>query len=178
MYCSPKWHDNHSKYHSLDTLQQAWIRLFDATCYHNLPYKIAFSGGELTSNKNFLPFVMWLRTHYDRYLFNLHLSTNGSANYKYYLKMFESIDNIAFSLHSEHVHEQKFFDMIIRLKQNIDSSRFIQVAIMDEHWNQDRIPRYKDLLDQNGISYTVNQINYSYQTRTIPIMKGKLDLDI
>lgn len=178
MYCSPEWHDDHSRPHSLETLQQAWIKIFDATRHHNLPYKIAFTGGELTSNKHFLPFITWLRKNYHPHLFKLMFTTNGSATYKYYLKMFESMDNIAFSLHSEHVHEQKFFDMIIKLKQNIDSTKFIQVAIMDEFWNQDRIPLYKNLLDQHGISYTVNQIDYSYQTRTIPIMKGRQDLHV
>jgi MoaA/NifB/PqqE/SkfB family radical SAM enzyme len=178
MYCSPEWHDNHSGQHSLETLQQAWIRLFDATKHHDLPYKISFGGGELTSNKDFLPFVMWLRENYNDKLFKLLFTTNGSATYKYYSRMFKYMDNISFSLHSEHVHEKKFFDMIIKLKKTIDPSRFIEVIIMDEYWNQDRIPLYTQLLDRHLISYTVNQIDYSHQTRTIPIMKGKQDLNV
>ena len=178
MYCSPEWHDDHSKPHSLETLQTAWLKIHQSTCYHGLPYKIAFTGGELTSNKHFLPFVTWLRQNYGKELFKLMFTTNGSATYKYYLKMFESMDNITFSLHSEHVDEQKFFDMVIRLKQNIDPMRFILVAIMNEYWNQERIPMYKELLDRHQISYTVNEIDYSYQTRSIPIMKGKLNLNV
>ena len=178
MYCSPEWHDDHSGHHSLEKLQQAWLKIWTATQHHSLPYKIAFTGGELTTNKNFLPFVTWLRQNFDKHLFKLMLTTNGSANYKYYLKMFESIDNIAFSIHSEHINEKKFFDIVLRLRRAIPANRFLQVAIMDEPWNRHRIPMYVNILEKNGISYTVNEVDFSYQTRTIPIMKGKLNLEV
>lgn len=178
MYCSPEWHDTDSKHHTLEKLQQAWLRIFEKTHHLNLPYKISFTGGELTNNKNFLPFVTWLRENYNDRLFKLLLTTNGSATLKYYSKLFENIDNIAFSVHSEHVDEKKFFDMIIKLHQTIAADKFMQVSIMNEHWNQDRILMYKKLLDQHNISYTVNDIDYAFQTRSYPVFKGKLNLDI
>jgi len=178
MYCSPLWHDDHSRHHDLETMQQAWKTIFEKTSWQNLKYKVAFTGGELTTNKHFLPFVSWLRAEYGQHLFKLLLTTNGSATYKYYQKMFQAVDNITFSVHSEHINEKKFFDMIIQLKKNIAKDRFIQVAIMDEFWNQDRIPKYIDILEKNQISYNVNQIDYSYQTRTIPILKGNLNFEI
>lgn len=178
MYCSPEWHDDHSQHHDLDTLKEAWTRIYDRTQHHGLPYKIAFAGGELTTNKHFLPFLEWLRNNYDDQLFKLMLTTNGSATTKYYLKMFRFVDNITFSTHSEHINEQKFFDMIVELKNHIDSSRFIQVAIMDEFWNRDRIKAYKKLLESHGISYSVNEINYAAKTRDIPIFQGKFNLEI
>ena len=178
MYCSPDWHDTTSQHHSLEKLQEAWTSIYSKTQHHNLPYKIAFAGGELTTNKHFLPFVTWLRENYNKNLFKLMLTTNGSATFKYYFKMFEVLDNIAFSVHSEHINEQKFFDMIIKLKQSIGADRFIQVAIMDEFWNKDRIQKYKELLDNNDISYTVNHIDHKYQTRTYPIFQGKLNLEV
>lgn len=178
MYCSPMWHDNTSKMHSLETMQAAWKSAFEKTQHFNLPYKIAFAGGELTTNKYFLPFLKWLRENYNEHLFKVILTTNGSATYKYYLKMFEVVDNIAFSVHSEHINEKKFFDMIVKLKQNIDPSRFLQVCIMNEFWNVDRIPLYTTLLDQHNISYNVNNVDYSYKTREYPILLGKLNLDV
>lgn len=178
MYCSPEWHDNSSKHHSLETMQQAWESVYEKTHYLDLPYKISFAGGELTTNKHFLPFVTWLRKNYNDKLFKLMVTTNGSATFNYYRKMFDCIDNIAFSVHTEYINEKKFFDMIIQLKQSIDDKKFIQVAIMDEFWNRDRIPLYKDLLDKHNISYTVNEIDYGYQTRTYPIFQGKLNLEI
>ena len=178
MYCSPAWHDNTNKPYSLNDMQQAWNSIVAKTQHLGLPYKISFSGGELTSNKYFLPFVTWLKEHHRDKLFKVMLTTNGSATYKYYHKMFDSVDNITFSVHSEHINEKKFFDTIIKLKQTIDSSKFIHVAIMNEHWNQDRIPAYTKLLDQHSISYSVNEIDYSFKTREYPIFKGKLNLDV
>jgi organic radical activating enzyme len=178
MYCPAEYHDNYSASHSLDTLQQAWISIWEKTKQHQLPYKISFTGGELTTNKHFLPFVEWLKKNYESHIYKLMFSTTGSANYRYYLKMFEYMDNITFSVHSEHIHEQKFFDMIVQLKQNIKDKKFIQVCIMNEHWNQARIPIYTKLLEQHNVSYTINEIQYNYQTRSIPIMKGKLDLNV
>ena len=177
-YCNRDWHDVNGSLHSLEKLQQAWMEIFAKTKYLNLPYKISFSGGEVTINKNFLPFVSWLRESYNSYIFQLLTTTNGSASYNYYLRMFDYIENITFSTHSEHINEKVFFDTVIKLKQNISPGKFLHVAIMDEPWNQLRINQYKKLLDQNQISYSVNQIDFSHQTRTMPIFKGQLNLAI
>lgn len=178
MYCSPRWHDNTSKHKDLDTLKRNWIEIFQRTHQQNLKYKISFTGGEVTGNKHFLPFVKWLRTEYGAHLSQLLLTTNGSATLKYYTKLFEVIDNISFSTHSEHMNEQAFFDTVIALKNTISKDKFIHVNVMNEFWNQDRIAYYQKLLDDNHINYYLNQLNYSFQTRTIPIMKGKLNLAI
>lgn len=178
MYCPPSSHDNTSKHHSLEKLQQAWLSIYEKTHHRNLPYKIAFTGGELTTNKNFLPFVNWLRTNYNKDIFKLLLTTNGSATYKYYSKLFEVLDNISFSIHSEFFDEKKFFDLVVKLKKAISNDKFIRVEIMNEYWNQERIPKYIELLNANEISYSLNKITYKYQTRTYPIMQGKLNLDI
>jgi MoaA/NifB/PqqE/SkfB family radical SAM enzyme len=178
MYCPEIWHDTTSKNHSLEVLQAAWIDIFDKTKSKNLRYKISFSGGEVTSNKYFLPFVTWIRENYDNYIQKLMVTTNGSATFNYYTKLYKSIDNISFSVHSEHFNEREFFDMVIKLKHSIDPSKFLHVNIMNEFWNQDRISAYIEILTRHGISYNVNEVDYSLQTRMIPIMKGKLNLDI
>lgn len=178
MYCPPQWHDNKSKLHDLDTMQQAWQKIFEKTRTQGLKYKIAFTGGELTTNKHFLPFVSWLRNNYHDHVAKMMMTTNGSASYDYYLDLFEPLDNISFSVHSEHVDESIFFNKIIRLSQNIGPEKFLQVLVMDEFWNQQRIPHYVTLLEQNQISYTINKIDYSKQTRQLPIFKGNLNLEI
>ena len=178
MYCSPKWHDNSSRVKSMEELQNVWLNVFDKTKNLNLPYKIAFTGGELTANKNFLPFVTWLKNNYSKYLFKVLVTTNGSASTGYYQKMFEAVDNISFSLHSEHIDEQKFFNKLIQLRKKLLPNNFIHVDIMNEFWNQARIPHYIQLLESNNISYSVNEIDYNYQTRAIPIMRGNLNLEI
>jgi molybdenum cofactor biosynthesis enzyme MoaA len=178
MYCSPKWHDNSSRVKSMEELQNVWLNVFDKTKNLNLPYKISFTGGELTANKNFLPFVTWLKNNYSKYLFKVLVTTNGSASTGYYQKMFEAVDNISFSLHSEHIDEQKFFNKLIQLRKKLLPNNFIHVDIMNEFWNQARIPHYIQLLESNNISYSVNEIDYNYQTRAIPIMRGNLNLGI
>ena len=177
MYCGPQWHDDHSKHKSLDELKANWIGIYEQSQYLGLLYKISFTGGEVTGNRDFYPFVKWLRENYGNRIKKLLLTTNGSATYKYYVKMFEVMDNISFSVHSEHIDEQKFFDTVIKLHSTIARDKFIHVNIMNEFWNQDRILMYERLLKQHKISYNVNKIEYSYQTRTIPIMKGNLNLE-
>jgi MoaA/NifB/PqqE/SkfB family radical SAM enzyme len=57
MYCPTKWHDSTGVLHDLSKLQSAWQLIVSQTKHLNLPYKLSFSGGEVTINKNFLPFV-------------------------------------------------------------------------------------------------------------------------
>lgn len=178
MYCSPEYHNDTDDYHSLEQLQKAWVSLHSQSAVRNLKYKISFSGGEPTVNKNFLPFIQWLRSEYNDNIAQILVTTNGSANLRYYLRLYKYVDNISFSIHSEHVDEDKFFKMVIALKNNMLPNKFIHVNIMNEFWNQERIDYYKKILDSNSISYSVNEINYAYQTRSIPIFKGKLNLAI
>lgn len=178
MYCAPMWHDNTSKHKTLAELQTNWESIFAKTSNKNLKYKIAFTGGEVTANKDFLPFLEWLRANYTAHLFQVLVTTNGSASPAYYKKLFDAVDNISFSTHSEHFNESKFFDMVVKLSKQVDHTKFIHVNIMDEFWNRDRIPAYIKILKDNAISHNVNQIDYSHQTRVVPIMKGNLNLAI
>jgi MoaA/NifB/PqqE/SkfB family radical SAM enzyme len=178
MYCPAEWHNNTDQHHSLETLKSAWISIYERSWHLGLLYKISFTGGEVTNNKNFLPFVEWLRTEYSNSIFQLLVTTNGSATSKYYIKLFKVIDNISFSVHSEHIDECKFFETVIHLRKSIDNSKFLHVNIMNEFWNQDRILVYKKLLETHNISYNINEIDYNLKTREIPIFKGKLNLEI
>lgn len=176
MYCPPEWHDKHTKHRTLTELKDAWISIFEKSKHLALPYKISFSGGEATSNKYFIEFVEWLKDNYSDKIKAIILSTNGSATVNYYKKLLSLVDNITFSAHSEHIDEQKFFSMLAELRSSIPATKFIHVNIMNEFWNQDRIPQYVEFLQEHGISHSVNEIDYTKQTRDIPIFKGKLNL--
>ena len=178
MYCPSRLHDNHSPHLSLNQLQKYWIDIERKTSHSGLKYKISFSGGEPTGNRDFLPFLSWLKQNYGHQIDKILLTTNGSATYRYYQKLFDLVDNVSFSTHSEHINEQKFFDTVIRLRQSITPPKFIHVNIMDEFWNRDRFPHYQKLLTDNDISYNVNEIDYSWQIRNYPIIKGKRNLAI
>jgi uncharacterized radical SAM superfamily Fe-S cluster-containing enzyme len=178
MYCPTSLHDNHSKHVSLDLLKQRWQSIFNKTAHRNLPYKISFTGGEVTVNKSFLPLVRWMRENYQQNIAKILVTSNGSASVNYYTKLYELIDNLSLSFHSEHADEQKFFDLAITLHRNLTSDKHLHVNIMNEVWNQDRINIYQQLLNKHNISNAVNNINYLMQTRPIPIMKGNTNLDI
>jgi MoaA/NifB/PqqE/SkfB family radical SAM enzyme len=66
MYCPAELHDMTSRPHDLETMQHVWKNLYEKTKDKNLPYKISFTGGEVTANKNFLPLIDFLS-----FLFNL-----------------------------------------------------------------------------------------------------------
>ena len=178
MYCPTGLHDNHSKHVSLDLLKQRWQSIFNKTAHKNLPYKISFTGGEVTVNKSFLPLLRWMREHYQDKIAKILVTSNGSASLSYYTKLYALIDNLSLSFHSEHADEQKFFDLAITLHKNLTPDEHLHVNIMNEAWNQDRIKMYQQLLNKHNISNAVNNINYSMQTRPIPIMKGNANLDI
>jgi MoaA/NifB/PqqE/SkfB family radical SAM enzyme len=175
MYCPDMWHDNHSPHHSLETLQISWDKLHKQTKMAKLPYKISFTGGEVTANKNFLPFVKWLKENY--YCKKILVSTNGSAGENYYLKLANEVSDISFSIHSEFVDENQFFNKAIKLNQVMTRpQKSFHVNIMNEWWNQERIKIYEKLLKEHDISYSINEINYSRSNRTDPILKGTYNL--
>lgn len=178
MYCPTDVHDMTSRPHDLETMQQAWRNIHNNTQHKNLPYKISFTGGEVTANKNFLPLVKWLRDTYADIAMIL-LTTNGSASRQYYEKLAGVVDSISFSTHSEFMNEQKFFDTVVAVDRiMLRPQKSVHVNIMNEHWNQDRIELYKKWLDQRNISYTVDQINYTKATRTYVLTQGVKNLAV
>jgi len=176
MYC-PSWsHNNDRPYHTFEDLKTTWLNFYSATCDKNLPYKIGFTGGEVTANKHFLPLIEFLRDQ-QTVPMQLMINTNGSASQRYYLRLAELVDAISFSTHSEFFDEQKFFEKVFLINQQMTRpEKSVHVNIMDEYWNQDRIKMYKDLLDINNVSYSVNAIDYDVKIRDFPVQKGQLNL--
>lgn len=176
MYCRPELHDMTSRPHDLETMQQVWRNIHEKTQHRGLPYKINFTGGEVTANKNFLPLIKWLRSAYNDVKMIV-VTTNGSASLSYYKKLCSSIEAISFSTHSEYMNEQEFFSKIEQLDPiMVRPVKSLHVNIMDEFWNQDRIEIYKKWLKDRGISHSVNEINYADKTRSVPVFKGKSNL--
>lgn len=165
-----------SRPHDLETMQQVWKNIHEKSRDRGLHYKISFTGGEVTANKNFLPLVAWMRENYSDIAMIL-LTTNGSASLNYYLKLAALVESISFSTHSEFMDEAEFFQKA----QAIDSimvrpEKSFHVNIMDEDWNRDRIEMYKSWLTEKNISHSVNSIDYSYRTRE-HVMKGTRDFE-
>jgi MoaA/NifB/PqqE/SkfB family radical SAM enzyme len=177
MYCPTELHDNTSAHPDLEKLKTAWNSFYQKTQQVGLPYKIGFTGGEVTANRSFLPLVEYLRSN----PFNigqLIVSTNGSASLNYYTKLSAIVDSISFSTHSEHIDEQDFFNKALELnKLMIRPEKSFHLNIMNEFWNQDRIELYRSWCNTHKISYSVNQINYAKQTREYPVLQGTYNLE-
>ena len=169
MYCPAEYHDTTSRPHSLEDMKTAWQAIYEKTKDQRLPYKISFTGGEVTANKNFLTLVEWLRDNYPDIVMIV-VTTNGSASKNYYLKLAKVVEAISFSTHSEFMDEDRFFETVIAVNRvMLRPKKSVHVNVMDEYWNQEGIKRYKKILDTYKISYTINEVHYSYQTRTYPI---------
>jgi hypothetical protein len=115
----------------------------------------------VTANKNFLPFLEWLRSEYADVVMAL-LTTNGSASVNYYIKLARVVESISFSTHSEFMDEEEFFGKTVKINSvMIRPHKSFHVNVMNESWNAEGINRYKSLLDEHKISYTVNEIFYA-----------------
>lgn len=166
MYCSSDWHDTTSRNHDLGTLQNAWLDTYDKTQHLAMPYKINFTGGEVTANKSFLPFVEWLREHYAHAIKMLLITTNGSASLNYYHRVSQMIESISFSTHSEFMDEAEFFHKVLEIHKSMPRpEKSVHVNIMDEPWHRSRIPKYIEFCQKHGISHSVNTIDMRWRIR-------------
>jgi len=177
MYCPSDLHDSTSGFHSLETLKSAWDNIHAASSYLGLKYKISFTGGEVTANKNFLPLVQWLRKNFLD-VQRIDITTNGSASVNYYKRLSAVVESISFSTHSEFFNEAEFFIKVSEIDQlMIRPKKSVHVNVMNEYWNQDRIVLYKQWLEEKNISYSVNDIDYSKQVRDVVFHKGKQNIE-
>ena len=177
MYCPAELHDKTSKHPELDDLKRVWMNFYSKTKDSKLPYKISFSGGEVTANKSFLPLIEYLRSE-NFNISHIIITTNGSASLKYYKQLSKVVEAISFSTHSEFFNEQEFFDKVKAIDAlMIRPEKSLHVNIMNEFWNQDRIKLYVHWLEQQDISYSINDIDYSSKTRLTPLAKGALNFN-
>jgi molybdenum cofactor biosynthesis enzyme MoaA len=177
MYCPSDLHDSTSKFLDLATLKTAWQRIHSASAHLNLAYKISFTGGEVTANKNFLPLLQWMRSNYSD-IQQIVVTTNGSASVNYYKRLAEVVESMSFSTHSEFFDEAAFFTKVAEIDQlMIRPKKSLHVSVMNEYWNQDRIELYTKWMDHRGISYSINEIDYRRKVRDVVFYKGKQNIE-
>ena len=177
MYCAPEHHNTTSPHPKIEKLLTAWESFYSRVAPLGLPVKLAFTGGEVTANRSFLPLVEHIRNgNYN--IGQIVVTTNGSASLNYYKRLAALVDAISFSTHSEFFNEAVFFDKILKInKLMIRPKKSVHVNVMDEPWNTDRTVLYQELLIKNNISYSINKINFSRQIRTYHLQKGVKNLD-
>jgi len=160
-YCGDDRHfmmDKHTTFKSLEMLQQHWLTIHNQLKHTNDVVDIHFSGGEVTLNKNFIPFVKWIRENFD-YIDVLGLTSNGSASKKYYKELIKYITHLTFSTHTEFFNEQKFFDLVTYIHEENNNVLYIQ--LMNEEFNpNNRANIYSSYLEKIGVPFTVMDINF------------------
>ena len=166
MYCPEDFHSLTASTKTLEELQSAWNRIFGDSVDRGLKYKISFTGGEISINKDFLPFIKWLYENFSEHLFQVGITTNGSASEEYYLDLLKNIDFISFSTHSEFFNERKFFTNVVACyNATKNTTKTVQVSIMNEPWHQERINTYIEFFKQKNINYSLNKIDFSSRIR-------------
>ena len=176
MYCPSELHDKTSQHHSLETLKKVWQQIVDNSKHLGLGLKVSFTGGEVTTNRNFLPLLEWIR-HQDSSV-QIFLTSNGSASLAYYRRLKHLVNGISLSTHSEFMDEKRFFTIAKDLNQiMLRPNQSLHVNIMDEHWNQDRIALYKKFCEENSISYSINVIDYARRIRETRLLQGKANIE-
>jgi MoaA/NifB/PqqE/SkfB family radical SAM enzyme len=171
MYCPDMYHNLIDNFLTLEQMQSRWINVYNKTKHKNLKYKISFTGGEVTINKNFILFLKWLDKNYKEHILECGFTSNGSASKKYYLNAIDLsiISYISLSTHSEFFNENKFFDLVVDLNKKARLlNKHIHVNIMNEFWHQERIEEYCNFLTKEEINHSVNKIYYEYKIREEP----------
>ena len=157
-YCPPNLHDDYSPHPDLEQLKLAWHNFYANTQHTALPYKISFTGGEVTANRSFLPLVQYLRENFD--IDQIVVTTNGSASTAYYLRLAALVDAISFSTHLEFWDEEKFLDTVIEVNTAMPRpAKSVHVNIMNEPGLQHRLDDIQARLNKNKVSYSINEIH-------------------
>jgi molybdenum cofactor biosynthesis enzyme MoaA len=166
-----------SKHPDFEKLKKVWNDFYDKTNHLNLPYKISFTGGEVTANKSFLPLIEYLRNSKVD-IGQIIVTTNGSASLKYYQRLSGLVDALSFSTHSEFFNEKEFFTKVKKIDALMTRpKKSFHVNVMDEWWNRDRIELYKQWLIKNNISHSINLIRFDNQHNVILSTKGVKNIE-
>lgn len=170
MYCPSEIHDTTGAVLDLDTLKDQWKKIHQQTGKRNRQYHIHFGGGEPTVNKNFLPFLKWLRENYGSHIKLIGFCTNGSASTRYYLDALEQVDQIGFSTHTEFMSVDKFIHTILKVyAKSLKLNKAVHVHVMNEYWATLEIEYIIKTLSKYQVPYSLDEIDYSQPIRTKPL---------
>jgi MoaA/NifB/PqqE/SkfB family radical SAM enzyme len=176
MYCGDIRHEyNQGQMLSLEEMQSYWTQVYNKTKHLGKRYKLVISGGEPTINKNLLPMLEWLRSNYTNQIMQIGLCTNGSASQSHYLKLFQYLDWISFSIHTEYLDEQLFFSKAnaCNFYANTHNKSFM-IKIVPEPWAKNSINKFVETCKVNKINFDlIERLDLTRQTRDYPIFTIK-----
>lgn len=122
-YCPISVHNNYETHKSLNSLLLAEKNISDHWRY-DTRIKWTFTGGEPTTNKDFLEFCKFLYNKGDA----IHVQTNGSRTIDYYKELFQ-ISSIGISVHLEFCNNEHIFNLTNELYK-INNNEMLEIRIM------------------------------------------------
>jgi len=163
-YCPPRLHNKVSKHADLATLILRWEDIVTKTTHRNKRYKISFTGGEVSLNPNFLPFLEWLKKEHSDSIASIGFTTNGSASKRFYNKAIQHADWISFSSHFEFANPDKLWNNILNTHMTaVRLKRSVYVNIMAE--NRTEADMLQALCQAHRIPHGVNEINWEWHAK-------------
>jgi organic radical activating enzyme len=170
-YCDKSNRDKTSPHYSLDELKLFWTNTKLAALDKGFKkIRVILTGGEPTSNPNFLEFLKYLHSEKQTldYL-NVGFITNISQSKEYYLEAI-NYSSISFSTHFEYWDEHDALDTILacnaysKTKRNMGKAN---VMLMLEERYKFQVEKIKNILDEEAIKYTVQRIRNTYMAKGI-----------
>ena len=148
-----------TKFKTLDELKHYWLLIHSKISMTGRKIDIAFSGGEVTLNKDFIPFLKWLNENFND-IDSILVTSNGSASKKYYMELVSYITNLTLSTHVEYFNEEKFFDTVTYLHKNAQNTVFFIQLMNEDYYPNNRIHMYKEYLEKINIPYSLMDIDF------------------
>lgn len=140
-YCPTYRHDNHSKHATLDELKSSADFIFkylDLCMALRLSKQVSinFTGGEPTTNPNFIKIVKYIKIRYkenhaSNWKLYLSLTSNGAMGVKQAAKIIENFDHLTISYHTEADRKLKkqFTDRMLQFKEAVDADLLTRLSV-------------------------------------------------
>lgn len=175
-YCDKSNRDKTSPHHSLETMKLFWnnVKLAAQEKGFN-KIRVILTGGEPTANPDFLEFLKFL--HEEKavveYL-NVGFITNISQPVEYYLEAIK-YSSISFSTHFEYWSEDEALRTILDVNKVSFTKGYgkVNVMLMLEEAYKNQVEKIRQVLDAEGIRYTVQRIRNTYLAKGIQNKKYK-----
>ena len=171
-YCGSDRHDNTSVFPSFNKLVKG-VDFIKEYLKIIMPYRknknsgISLTGGEPTTNPNFLKFVKYLNDSFEDFEFNVNtnLTTNGSFTKKYIPEICKNVNSLSLSYHCDSKEEIKdtVRNNILIIGKTINSFKVnLMMHPYNTYWKE--CLNLIDIMEKNNIKYiprVINGLEYS-----------------
>lgn len=136
-YCVEYLHDNHSPHVPYENMKKLADYVY-ARSGRNVFWSL--TGGEPTLNPDFIRLCQYLKELKSRHI---SLTTNGSRTAKYFLELFQHLDNITLSLHMESMahRSREYIEKIVEIEEYRKRWNAEEEKKGEWRWNEGHQPK-------------------------------------